>query len=210
MNKIIIVGAGGFGRELLLWIKDINKAKPTWTIAGFIDDNLHALDNVECDYHIIGTIKDWQPREDEEFAIALADPYTKEKVAQALKEKGAKFATVIHPTGIITEFSHYGEGLVMFPYSKLSCNSTVGDFVTILSSPIGHDTYIGDYSTISGNCNVVRNVEIGKYVFLAAGVCIAQDVCIGDGAYLGLGAVVLKDVIPGAKMFGNPARRVPD
>ncbi|MFA6729962.1 MAG: hypothetical protein WC152_02390 [Candidatus Izemoplasmatales bacterium] len=210
MKKIIIIGAGGFGRELLLWIKDINKKKPTWDIAGFIDDNITALDGVECDYSIIGTVKDWIPKYDEVFALAVADPYIKEKIVTLMKAKGAVFATIIHPTAIITQYSYYGEGLIMFPYSKLSCNSTAGDFVAILSSPIGHDTEIGDYSTISGNCNVVRNVKIGKYVFLAAGVCIAQDVHIGDNAYLGLGCVVLKDVNPGAKMFGNPARALPN
>lgn len=158
---------------------------------------------------MVGTIKDWQPKEDEEFALAIADPHLKEKIAGDMKTRGAKFATVIHPTAIITPYSHYGEGFIMFPYSKLSCNSTVGDFVTLLSSPIGHDTVIGNYTTISGNCNVVRNVVIGDYVFLAAGACIAQDVHIGDDAYLGLGCVVLKDVAPGAKMFGNPARPLP-
>ena len=85
----------------------------------------------------------------------------------------------------------------------------MGDFVTLLSTPIGHDNEIGDYTVISGGCNIVRNVKIGKDVFLAAGVCIAQDVVVGDGAYLGLGCVVLKDVKPGVKMFGNPARVVP-
>ena len=209
MNKIYIVGAGGFGRELLWWIKDVNKVKPTWEIAGFLDDNLHALDEYECDYKVVGTIKDWEPKADEEFALALGSPTLKRKVSKILKDKGAKFATVIHPTAMLSEFAHFGEGFIMFPYSKLSANSLVGDFVTLLSSPIGHDTVIGDYSVISGNCNVVRNVVIGKDVFLAAGVCIAQDVHIGDGAYLGLGSVVLKDVAPGDTVFGNPARVVP-
>ena len=79
----------------------------------------------------------------------------------------------------------------------------------MLSTPIGHDNVIGDFTVISGGCNIVRNVKIGKDVFIAAGVCIAQDVVIGDGAYLGLGSVVLKDIKPGAKVFGNPARVVP-
>lgn len=210
MNKIIIVGAGGFGRELLQWIKDINAAKPTWKIAGFIDDDLHALDGVETDTPIIGTIKDWQPKEDEEFALAMGSPALKRKIVGLLKSKGAKFATIIHPTALLSPFAHYGEGFIMFPYSKLSCNSTVGDFVTLLSTPIGHDNVIGEYTVISGGCNIVRNVKIGKDVFLAAGVCIAQDVVIGDGAYLGLGSVVLKDVAPGVKVFGNPARVVPN
>ena len=209
MNKIYILGAGGFGRELLQWIKDINAVNQTWEIAGFLDDNLHALDEYEHDTEIVGTIKDWQPKEDEEFALAFGSPELKRKIVALMKVKGAKFATVIHPTALLSEFAHYGEGFIMFPYSKLSCNSTVGDFVTLLASPVGHDTVIGDYSVISGGCNIVRNVKIGKDVFLAAGVCIAQDVTVGDGAYLGLGSVILKDVEPGAKMFGNPARKIP-
>lgn len=209
MKKIYVVGAGGFGRELIWWLKDINKVNPTWEIMGFLDDDPHALDEYECDYKVVGSIKDWQPKEDEEFALALGSPALKRKIVEIMKAKGAKFATVIHPTAMLSEFAHHGEGFIMFPYSKLSANSTVGDFVTLLSSPIGHDTLIGDYSVISGNCSVVRNVVIGKDVFLAAGVCIAQDVHIGDGAYLGLGCVVLKDVQKGATMFGNPARAMP-
>lgn len=209
MKKLYILGAGGFGRELLWWIKDINRVNPTWEIVGFLDDNLQALDGIECDYKVVGTIKDSQPNGNEEYALAFGSPELKHKIVDLMKAKGAKFATIIHPTAMLSEFAHYGEGFIMFPNSKLSCNSIVGDFVTLLATPIGHDTYIGDYSVISGGCNVVRNVKIGKDVFLAAGVCIAQDVVIGDGAYLGLGSVVLKDVPAGATVFGNPARVLP-
>ena len=210
MTKIYIVGAGGFGRELLEWIKNINNVKPTWEIAGFLDDNLHALDQYECDYKVVGSIKDWQPKEDEVFALALGVPEIKRKIVKLLKERGAKFASVIHPTALVSEFSRYGEGLVMYPYARLSPNSEIGDFVTLQATHIGHDTIIGDYSVISGNCNIIRNVVIGQDVFLAAGACIAQDLHVGDGAYIGLGAVVVQDVKPGAKMFGNPARAFPN
>ena len=209
MKKILIVGAGGFGRELLQWIKDINAEKPTWEIEGFLDDNLQALDGVEIDYPVVGTISDWQPKDDEVFALAMGKPQLKRMVVEKLKSRGAHFAAVIHPTALVSPFAHYGEGLVMFPYSKLSCNSTVGDFVSILTTPIGHDNEIGDYTMISGGCNIVRNVKIGKDVFVAAGVCIAQDVVVKDGAYIGLGSVVLKDVKAGTKVFGNPARIIP-
>lgn len=209
MKKIIIVGAGGFGRELLWWIKDINKVHQKWEVQGFIDDNLNALDEYECDYPVIGTIKDWEPKEDEEFALAFGSPELKRKIVALLKSKGAKFATIIHPTAMLSDFAKCGEGLIMFPYSKISCNTTVGDFVTLLATPIGHDTIIGDYTVISGGCNIVRNVKIGKDVFIAAGVCVAQDISVGDGAFLGLGSVVLKDVPAGATVFGNPARVLP-
>lgn len=210
MDKIYLLGAGGFGRELLQWIKDINAVKPTWEIGGFLDDDPHALDHYRHDTEIVGTIADWQPKPGEVFALALGSPALKRRVVADMKAKGAVFASVIHPTAMLSEFAEHGEGLVMFPYSKLSCNASAGAFVTILSSQIGHDTVIGDYSVISGGCCIVRNVTIGQDVFMAAGVCVAQDVKVGDRAYLGLGSVILKDVPEGAKMFGNPARRLPD
>lgn len=98
MKKIYVVGAGGFGRELIWWLKDINKVNPTWEIMGFLDDDPHALDEYECDYKVVGSIKDWQPKEDEEFALALGSPALKRKIVKIMKAKGAKFATVIHPT----------------------------------------------------------------------------------------------------------------
>ena len=209
MTKILIIGAGGYGRELLQWIKDINEVKPTWQIAGFLDDNLNALDGIECDYPMLGRVSDWQPADDEEFALAIGAPRTKEKIVASMKERGAVFATVIHPTATLTQFSKYGEGLVMFPQSKLSVNSSVGDFVTILSSGIGHDVEIGDYTTVSGACSILRNAKIGKRVFLAANVAISNDIVIGDDAYIGIGSIVIKDVAAGQKTFCNPARVLP-
>ena len=209
MTKILIIGAGGYGRELLQWVKDINEAKPTWEIAGFLDDNLNALDGSECDYPMLGRVSDWQPADDEVFALAVAAPRLKEKIVGSLKARGAVFATVIHPTATLTQFSKHGEGLIMFPQSKLSVNSSVGDFVTILSSGIGHDVVIGDYTTVSGACSILRNAKIGKHVFLAANVAISNDVVIGDEAFIGLGSIVMKDVATGQKTFCNPARVLP-
>ena len=71
MKDIIIVGAGGFGRELLQWIKDINKVENKWNIKGFIDDNINALSEYMCDYEVIGTISEWEPKKNEMFAISI-------------------------------------------------------------------------------------------------------------------------------------------
>ncbi len=209
MKKILIVGAGGFGRELLQWIRDINAVEPTWQVAGFLDDNLHALDGLDIGCSVVGTISGWKPQSDEVFALALGSPAAKRAVVASLQARGAAFATVIHPTALVSPYAVYGEGLIMFPFSKLSCQTTVGDHVTILSTQIGHDNVIGDFTVVSGGCNILRNVRLGADVFVAAGVCVAQDVVVGDGAYLGLGSVVVKDVAPHTKVFGCPARAVP-
>ena len=57
MKDLLIVGAGGLGRELLQWVKDVNSAEATWHIKGFLDDNPNRLDGIECDYEVVGSIK---------------------------------------------------------------------------------------------------------------------------------------------------------
>ena len=208
MKDIIIVGAGGFGRELLQWIKDINRINPTWTIKGFIDDNLDALNSFACDYNVIGSISNWIPHDNEVFALAIANPITKEKVVSELKSRGAKFTSVIRPTAFISEFAQVGEGIVMYPNSGINVNTRVGDFVTFLSSGLGHDAEIGDYSTISSYCDITGGVKLGKRVFLGSHVTIVPKRKIGDDAYVAAGSVVMTNIRAGNHVMGNPAHKM--
>lgn len=207
MKDIIIVGAAGFGREVLQWIKDVNHVAPTWNIKGFLDDNPNALNGYKCDYHILGSIHEWVPNDNEIFALALATPKVKETIVGILKAKGAKFATVIHPTSIVGEFCELGEGVIITPRCKLSPNSKVGDFTTILGCSIGHDACVGDFSTLCGYCAICGHVQIGRRVFIGTSAVVAPSKRIGDDAYVCMGSMIMTNVRAGIKVMGNPARK---
>lgn len=209
MKEILIVGAGGLGRELLEWLKDCNEVKPRWRIKGFLDDEPGKLDGFDCDHKIVGTITEWTPSADEVFACAIADCQSKERVVSLLKSRGATFESIIHPRAVIGDLNRIGEGLIAFPNSVITVNAVVGDFVTLLNSQIGHDAVVGDYSTISSYCDITGCVTIGKHVFLGSHVTVAPGRSVGDGAFLGAGSVVLGDVQANTKVLGNPARRIP-
>lgn len=208
MKELIIVGASGFGREMVKYIEDINRQKLIWNLKGFIDDNLDALDGYPCDYKVIGTIQDWQPVENEEFVCALAFPAVKKKVVELLKEKGAKFATLIHPSVLLHTYCTIGEGVVITPNSVISANATVGDFASILGSSVAHDASVGDWSTLSGKCALNGHVQCGKMVYMGCGVLVAPSKKIGDGATVGIGSVVISNVKAGTTVFGNPAKKM--
>lgn len=208
MKDLLIVGAGGFGREVLQWIKDINKINPTWRVLGFLDDDVDALNGIECDYGVVDTISHYQPNEDVSLVMAVANPNTKEKIVKLLKNRGAHFVSIIHPTATLSEFATIGEGLVMYPYSIISVNTTVGDFVTFLSSGMGHDAIIGDFSTISSFCDITGGVTIGKKVFLGSHVTIVPKRKIGDEAYIAAGSVVMTNIRAGQHVMGNPAMKM--
>jgi sugar O-acyltransferase (sialic acid O-acetyltransferase NeuD family) len=185
LKELYIVGAGGFGRELLQWVKDINAVQEKWIIKGFLDDNLN-----------------------EELALGIAEPHIKEKLVKMLMDKGAKFATVIHPSARICEFCEYGEGLVMYPNSAIGPNCKVGNYVTLLSSGLGHDAEVDDFVTICSYCGVSGHVKIGKRSFIASHVVLPPSKKVGEDAYVGAGSVVVRNVRAGKKVFGNPAREI--
>ena len=81
MKDLIIVGAGGFGREAYYTAKTIG----TWNIKVFIDDDVNALSGVQCECKIIGTIKDWKISDNEDYVIGIASPKAKEIVTTMLK-----------------------------------------------------------------------------------------------------------------------------
>ncbi len=208
MKDVIIIGASGFGREIVQWIDDINNVNPEWNILGFIDDNPKALEGCKCDYKVLGPINGWDPKSSEYFVCALAIPEVKYKIVSMLKEKGAKFATIIHPTALVNKNAIIGEGVVMTPRSNVNPDVEIGDFVSILGSGIGHDAKVGDYSTLSGRCSVNGHVQVGKMVYMGCGTVIAPSKKIGDGAYIGIGSVVVTNVKAGTRVFGNPARKI--
>lgn len=207
MKDLVIVGASGFGREVAQYVEDINKVTPRWNLLGFIDDNPNALDGVKCDYKVIGSIQDWEPH-NEDYVCALAFPHVKEKMVQLLEERGAVFVSLIHPLSRVSRDACIGKGLIMTPYSNINTNAKVGDFVTILSSGIGHDAEVGSFSTLSGHCSINGHVKIGKSVYMGCNACIAPSKKIGDNVVIGMGSVVVSNVKEGTKVFGNPAKRI--
>lgn len=77
MQNLIIVGAGGLGRELLQWVKDINAQSPRWHIGGFLADDPKALEGIACSHGVLGGVWDWQPGGNEVFTCAIGDPNDK-------------------------------------------------------------------------------------------------------------------------------------
>lgn len=205
MKDLIIVGAGGFGREALYVALAMNNVDPQWNIKGFIDDNLEALDSVRCDYQIIGKISTWVPKPNEVFAMGIASPKLKESISSMLKDKGAHFVTLVSPKVTIYPYSVIGEGCVIT--GNIGDNSKIGNFVHIAGSMIGQDSIIGDYSTTTGYANIA-GATIGKRVFIGSHAMVLNHTTVGDDAEIYPGSMVIKKVKPGTKVFGMPAKQI--
>lgn len=209
MKDLIIVGAGGLGREVLQMCMEINGLANCWNIKGFINDDLHALDGFECKYSIIGTIKDWEPKENEVFVFAIAAPRAKEQLVNSLLERGAIFETVISPRAFVADNAQIGQGVVISPFCFISCNTKIGDFAFFnVHCAVGHDTNIGAYSSMMSYVDVTGNCCLGKRTYWGSGSRIIPGTKVDSDVHVGAGSVVLRNIKPGISVFGNPAKKV--
>jgi len=208
-QHLIIVNAGKFGREVYTWAQQSIRAGVPWVVKGFLDDRPGVLRGFNYDTPILGSVESHQPAADELFLIAIGEPQPKRRYCEMLERKGARFATLIHPTALVGNNVVIGEGSIVGPLTQLSCDINLGKHVCFgTNSNTGHDTRIGDYTQVSGSCEINGNAELGNRVFLGSHATILPGVQIGDDAFIGAGSVVLKRVKPGVKMFGNPAVQI--
>lgn len=203
--RTVIVGAGGFGREVLSWALDCHEAGRLPPVGGFIDDQEEAM--AGFDLPRLGPISDYAPAPGDRFVVAVGKPSSKRRLVEMLSGRGAQFATLIHPTAVVTRSATLGEGVIMTPFTMANPSAVLERFVTLISfSGLGHDARAGEFTTISSHVDVTGFAELGRDVFVASGARILPGVKVGDGATIGAGAVVMRRVKPGATVYTAPAK----
>ena len=211
MQKIAILGTGGFARELTTLIQDINKVEETFELVGFVDGSLPKGTLVNG-YPVIGNDDDANnTREPLALVLAFGEPKLKAKVKAKFTNPLISFPTIIHPSVLIGDkrFVEIGEGCIICAGCMITTNVVIKDFVTLnLMCTVGHDTTIGSYSAFMPSCNVSGEVNIEDGVYCGTGVKIINQLSIGKSTVVGAGAVVAKTLPAGCTAVGVPAKPI--
>lgn len=208
MKDIVIIGAGGFGREVAWLVEDINKKSREWNLIGFIDDN-KAIQGTEVNgYKVVGNIE-WLNEQELYVVNAVGDPIVKQKIMERLSGSKNKYPVLIHPSVIYSDQVSFGEGSIICAGNIITVNINIGRHVIInLDCTIGHDAVIGDYSTVLPSVNLSGLVKIDQCVSIGTGSAIIQGVSIGENTIIGAGAVVVKDLPANCTAVGAPAKPI--
>ena len=209
LKDIAIFGVGGFGREVLTLIHDINKIEPKWNVTGFFDDgypigyDVHGLKVLGG----VAKLNEW----DKPIAvvIAIGTPAIKQKILGKIDNPLIEFPTLIHPTVLVGDYVKIGQGCILCANTIITCDINIGDFVILnLACTIGHDTEIGNYSAFMPTCNISGEVKIGEGVYCGTGVKIINQTYIGANTTVGAGAVVAKPLPANCTAVGVPAKPI--
>lgn len=207
MRRLLIIGAGGWGREVLHQLKHDDAAHGVdWLVEGFLDGRPHMLDGYDVGVPIIDDPMTYVPAENDVFVCAVGDPQQRYKYAQPILEKGGVFIP-IRSQCFLSERVHLSQGCLLGHWVHSAPDVWIGEFAQIQALTIlGHDVRIGNYAHLGAQVFTGGGVRIGDFVTVHPRATILPGVTIGNNAVVGAGAVVLKDVPAGATVFGNPAK----
>ncbi len=210
MKQIIMLGAGGFAREILGTIDDINtQTGASISPIGFIYDgankdkgklihNIPVLGEISC-------LKNFDLQE-VQLVAAVGRSVWRRKMVEEAKKFGAIFMSIIHPTVIISKWAKIGEGAIIRGFSNVMPEVVIGDFFVGNSFvSIGHDALIGNFVHMNPHVFISGKTKIGNDVYIGVRATILP--CkIGDNTIIGACALVTKDVPPNMLAKGIPAK----
>jgi sugar O-acyltransferase (sialic acid O-acetyltransferase NeuD family) len=209
-GRTMIVGGGGFAREVFTWVSDCVAAGQVPPIAGYLDDAGDVLayrERYAMPY--LGSIDSFDVRPDDQFVMALGSPGVKRAVHARLSVRGAQFPRIIHPTCIITPTCTIEEGVFLCVGCIIAPDSIVEAFVTMnTGSGTGHDAVVGAFSVLASRVAIGGFARIGEDVSIGSGVEVLPRIKIGRGATIGPGSVLYRSVPAGATVFAPPAKQL--
>lgn len=211
MKKLVIIGAGGFGREVAWQVMEQKEFCSQYQLMGFVDDNESLAGTSLNGLPVLGTME-WLIKQEESIAVLVAVGSAKVRkmiVERCRKNKNLYFPTFIANDVALSDTVKIGEGGIICRGNILTVNITIGDFTLInLSCTIGHDVVMEDYVTVYPGVHVSGNVSIGGITEIGTGTNIIQGKSIGSHVIVGAGSVVIRDIGENCTAVGVPAKVV--
>lgn len=208
-RPVIIIGAGGHAK-VLLEILQLTGSE----IVGLTD--LDPKKAGQCIYGstILGADQSVLGRKPQEIILVNGVGSTetmdaRKEVFERFTNQGYEFATVVHPSAIISSKSELGAGVqvmagaVVQPDAGISANCIINT-----GAIVEHDCRIGAHVHIAPGATLSGGVVVGAQTHIGTGATIVQGVIVGEKCTVAAGAVVLGNVSDGAKVAGVPAKEI--
>ena len=200
MRKIVIVGAGGFGREVAWVVERINKVQPTFEILGFCDDAPEKRAGMCDTYPLLGPSETVKARFGAVgFFCAIGNNHTRQSVQATMQTAGHEPVTIIDPTALIARGVVIGLGSYVGINSVASVGVQMGEGVIVNHQVcVGHDVTLDDFAQLCPGVCVSGGCEIGEGALLGTLAGTIPLKRIGAWATVGAGTMALRDVADGA------------
>ncbi len=181
MEKLLLVGSGGFGRVVL------EHASRLYDCAFLDDGTLTSVDGTP----VIGKIKDLESLFPayRQLLVTIGNNALRERIYKQAAQIGYSFPNLIVPSAYISPHAVLGAGVIILNNACVQNNARVGSGTVLNAGTEAHqDCVIGDCCLIYTN-SVIRSLarvgdraRIGSTVTVSTGAVVPADADIEDGA----------------------------
>jgi sugar O-acyltransferase (sialic acid O-acetyltransferase NeuD family) len=208
-EKLVIVGTGGSAYDVLDIVEAINAIRPTWWVAGFLDD-ARVPGSRHLGLRVLGRLRDARELPGHKFINVIGSDSSfrrRPDIVASLGLEAWQFATLVHPGASVSARARLGRGVYVAHGVSISGGVVVGDHVSFCPGCIiGHDSVIDNHVLLAPGSVVSGFVHLGQACYVGAHSVIRQRLQVGEQGMVGMGAVVVRDVPEGQVVVGNPAR----
>lgn len=209
MKPLVIVGAGGFGREVLGIVNAINGDIPTWKVIGVLDDDVSDARRAavaRVGTSLLGPVAAL-PDMRAAAVIAIGAPVVRASVHHA--NPGTEWATLIHPQATVGRGTQIGAGTIIAPGARLSTGIRTGLHAHVdQNATVGHDATIGDHVRLNPQACISGSVTLGHRDLIGAAAVVLEGRILGVDILIGAGSVVTHSLLTAGTYTGTPARKM--
>jgi len=209
MRHLIIIGAGGYGREMFGAALGAVGCGTEFDVRGFLDGRPDALDGFPGYPPVLGGPETYEPQPDDAFIAALGNLESRRRCVRLVETRGGKFISVIHRSASLGPNVVVGEGSFIAHNVVLTADICVGRHAAVFhNTSIGHDSVLGDFTHVYAQCSIGGSVRIEEGASVYPGSVVVPRRTVGADAVVGAGSTVILNVRPGVTVFGNPAKPI--
>lgn len=207
-RHLVIVGAGGSGREVAWLARDVYGDAVLLTFA--VERKYLVADRID-DIPVVAL--DSLSEDATHFVAAIGDLVERRRIAAECEARGLVPATLVHSSVHRSSRVEIGAGSIVCAGAIITTNVRIGRHVHVnIGCTLSHDVILGDFATLSPGVHLSGHVHVEDDVFLGTGVSVIngtanQPLVLGHGAVIAAGACVTQPVESGAMAAGVPAVR---